>query len=261
MEASGTSGMKVLPNGGINLSIPDGWWAEVEDPETGWTIGSGEDYADQDYGDIVEANTIYDLLEREIVPLFYDRTNKIPRKWVEKMRLSMMKLSAEFNTNRMVRDYTNDFYLPTIKRFTALSEDNFSRAKTLADWRVRVENNWKGIRVEAVNVKLADSVLVGDEVAVEAVIRLCELKPEDVSVQVYFGKLNDARQIINGQINELKPAGEEENRYVYKGSFHCDKSGRHGYALRIIPRHEDLANAVSMGFIHWHNPSKEESKV
>nr|MBC8278683.1 alpha-glucan family phosphorylase [FCB group bacterium] len=244
MEASGTSGMKVLPNGGINLSIPDGWWAEISDPETGWTIGSGEDYADQGYGDKIEANIIYDLLEREIVPLFYDRTNKIPRRWVEKMRLSMMKLSAEFNTNRMVRDYTNDFYLPTLRRFTILSENSYARAKALAKWKHRINQNWKDIKVEAVNVKLSEAVHVGDEVTVDAVIKLGGLKPEDVSVQVYYGKLNDARQIVKGLTRELETDGSKDGMSVYKGSFHCDMSGRYGYCLRIIPRHEDLANPI-----------------
>ena len=261
MEASGTSGMKVLPNGGINLSIPDGWWAEISDPETGWTIGSGEDYADPAYGDEVEANIIYDLLEREIVPLFYDRINKIPRKWVEKMRLSMMKLSAEFNTNRMVRDYTNDFYLPTLQRFSALSENSFSRAKALAEWKDKINQNWSGIKVEAFNVKLAETVHVGDKVSVDAVIKLGGLKPEDVSVQIYYGKLNDARQIVKGLTRELESGDSKDGIFVYKGSFQCDKSGRHGYSLRIIPHHADLVNPIMMGLVHWHNGSGAEVTV
>jgi len=252
MEASGTSGMKVLPNGGLNLSIPDGWWAEIEYPDAGWTIGSGEDYEDQGYGDAVESEAIYDLLEREIVPLFYDRVHKIPRGWVERMRLSLMKLSSEFNTNRMVREYTNNYYLPALQCFDKFTGDGCSRAKSLAEWKERVKQEWNNIKVETVTVDMRDDVKVGDQVKVESVIQLGKLKPEDVSVQIYFGPLNDARQIVKGRGTDLQIKGKKNGKCLYQGGIDCAQSGRHGYGLRILPKHPDLINPADLGLVYWH---------
>jgi len=252
LEASGTSGMKVLPNGGLNLSIPDGWWAEIEHPTAGWTIGSGEDYQDQAYGDAVESEAIYDLVEREVAPLFYERVNKIPRGWVERMRLSLMKLSAEFNTNRMVREYTNNYYIPALGCYDKFLGDHCGKAKKLAEWKARVKQEWGKIKVETVTVDLRDDVKVGDSVKVESVIQLGHLKPEDVSAQVYFGPLNDARQIVNGRGADLQTTAHKDGRYIYQGGIECVQSGRHGFGLRILPKHEDMINAADLGLVYWH---------
>lgn len=252
MEASGTSGMKVLPNGGLNFSIPDGWWAEIQHPDGGWTIGSGEDYEDHAYGDTVEADAIYDILESEIVPLFYDRVNKIPRKWVDKMKLSMIKLSAEFNTNRMVRDYANDFYIPALEKHKELESDNFTRAKNLAVWKQRILSGWQNLKVDAVMVNLNDDVKVGDNVSVEAVVKLGDLKPDDVSVQVFFGTVDDARRIVGGKSYDLSAGEAHEGRYLFRGFINCIKSGRHGYGLRILPKHPDLTTPLDLGLVYWH---------
>ena len=139
LEASGTSGMKVPPNGGINLSVLDGWWCEGYQQDNGWAIGAGEDYEDQAYQDEVESTALYDLLENEIVPTFYERSSDdVPREWTRIMKNSMRTVNAEFNTNRMVEEYTERFYIPCVENAARLSDDDFARARELADWRGRM---------------------------------------------------------------------------------------------------------------------------
>ena len=252
-EASGTSGMKVLPNGGLNLSVSDGWWDEIEYPDAGWTIGHGEEYESQAEQDEVESNALYDLLENIIAPLFYDRAkDKLPRQWIEKMRISMKKLSAEFNTNRMVKSYIESLYIPALDNYDSMAGDSFARAKKLARWKAMITEPWKQIRVEKFSLELPREIKVGDELPIEAVINLGPLKPEDVSVQVHYGLVNENRQIVKGSISHLTLAATNEGNCTYKGSISCDKSGRQGYALRIIPHHENLLNPVEMGLIYWY---------
>jgi starch phosphorylase len=254
MEASGTSGMKVLPNGGLNLSIPDGWWAEIDTPDAGWTIGSGEDYGDNySYQDEVESHALYDILEREVAPLFYLRgRDGLPRKWIEKMRLSMKNLSAVFNTNRMVRDYLEKFYLPAMDKYQALSEDKFARARALASWKTKVTLSWNKIKVVKFNLSAAGEIKVGDQVTINAEVDLASLNPRDVSVQLYFGPLNDARQIENGKTFDLQAVSSKKNIHQFQGSVICQSSGRKGYGLRILPKHPDITYPQEMGLVYWY---------
>src|SRR5579871_787088 len=151
MEASGTSGMKILANGGLNVSIPDGWWAEGYKPSTGWSIGRGEDYADPNYQDRVEAMALYDILEKEVVPLFYDRsTEGIPRAWVSRIKNSMHTLCPVFNTHRMVAEYAERFYLPATTRYQNLAADNLTHARALVNWKQRMHAQWPQVRIEQV---------------------------------------------------------------------------------------------------------------
>ncbi|NQS98055.1 MAG: alpha-glucan family phosphorylase [candidate division Zixibacteria bacterium] len=257
-EASGTSGMKVLPNGGLNLSIPDGWWDEVECPEAGWTIGSGEEYESEAVQDEIESNALYDLLEREIAPLFYNRgRDRIPRQWVEKMRLSIKKLSAEFNTNRMVKEYAEMMYLSAMNNFSEISGDDYARAKVLASWKNKMYEPWDKIKVENFRIDLPREVKVGDLVNIEASVNLGELKPEDVTVQIYYGPVNDNRVITEGKIAVLTACEGKEGSYQYQGEIPCRRSGRQGYGLRILPHHQNLLDPLEMGLIYWYDEMNE----
>src|SRR5439155_2023782 len=136
LEASGTSGMKVSCNGGLNLSILDGWWDEGHAQDNGWAIGAGEEYTDLTYQDDVESRAIYDLLEQEIVPLFYTRTSDgLPRGWLKAMKRTMTSLCPVFNTGRMVAEYVNTCYVPSAQRSKELTADNLSKSQQLAQWR------------------------------------------------------------------------------------------------------------------------------
>ena len=254
MEASGTSGMKVAANGGINLSILDGWWDEAFTPEVGWAIGKGEEYTDPDYQDQVESNALYDLLEKEIVPLFYTRgRDNLPRGWIARMKGSMSQLTPFFNTDRMVREYNDRYYMVAKNHFERLAADNFTLARALTEWKLRVLRHWQEVTIESVVSDSDGTALkVGDPLTVKAEINLGSLTPEDVLVEMFVGKLDEKRTIRNGTSVLMNVAEDKGNgRFVYEGCCRCIASGSHGLGVRLIPHHEDLASKYEMAMILW----------
>ena len=156
LEASGTSGMKVCVNGGLNLSILDGWWCEGYTGDNGWAIGAGEEYTDLTYQDDIESRAIYDLLEQEIVPLFYTRSSDgMPRGWLKVMKRSMSTVCPIFNTSRMVQEYVEKCYSPSTERYERLTQDHLAKAINLAQWRRKLTKDWGQVRVEQVEAKTA----------------------------------------------------------------------------------------------------------
>ena len=253
-EASGTSGMKAAANGVINCSILDGWWVEGYAPDLGWAIGRGESYSDPGLQDHLESQSLYDLLEKEIIPTFYDRgVDNVPQRWVARMKNTMRKLVPVFNTNRMVRDYAEMFYVPALARGEALGADNLKRAIQLAHAKDRLRQRWGGIRVVGVHASGNGHYKVGQSLQVEALVDLPpDLKPGEVQVQLYCGPLNASGSFESGQpltmehVREMGPG-----RHLFTGSIQCASSGRHGYAVRVVPGGEDLATPFEPGLILW----------
>ena len=252
MEASGTSGMKVIPNGGLNLSILDGWWCEGYARDTGWAIGAGEDYDDPEYQDDVESKALFDVLENEVVPLFYDRhTDKPPRNWIAMMKSSMQKLGPVFSTNRMVREYTEKFYMNAHANWTRLSSNNYEKTRDLVRWKKHVEANWYQVHVQDAQV-VSNEAEVGVAVKVQAQVQLGSLSPDDVVVQVFSGPLNKKQNILNGTIEHMKCVGENgQESYNYEAHIGCDESGLFGFSIRVMPHHPDMADHFDLEKMRW----------
>ncbi len=254
MEASGTSGMKVIPNGGLNLSILDGWWCEGYETDTGWAIGAGEDYDDGNYQDAVESKNLYDVLENDLVPLFYNRQDdNLPRGWISMMKSSMRKLGPKFSTNRMVKEYTENFYMKAFKNWKSLSKENFSKTKSLVLWKQHVRDHWNKVNIN--NSEISGSgAEVGVALKVKAEIYLGELNPDDVVVQIYSGPLDIDRNIIESSPENMVCLDSSENgTYTYEGFIPCDESGLFGYSVRIFPSHEDMADNFHLELMRWIN--------
>jgi starch phosphorylase len=252
-EASGTSGMKAAANGVLNCSILDGWWVEGYDPEVGWAIGRGEVYADPNYQDQVESQALYDILEKQIIPLFYRRSvDNIPREWIARMKACMRKLAAAFNTNRMVRDYAEKFYLPAATRGEALAADGLARAKALAKAKDRLRGKWGAVKIVGVHTSGNGHYRVGEHMQVEALVELPDLSPEELQVQLYAGPISATGEIEQPQTLRMDHTKLIANgRHLFTGAIECNTSGRHGFAIRILPGSPDMATPFEPGLILW----------
>ena len=258
-EASGTSGMKAIVNGVLNLSILDGWWDEAyqscknTEPKIGWAIDNGEKYTDADYQDQVEANAIYDILERDVVPVFYERqSDGLPYRWISMMKSSIGNLCRSFNTHRMVREYTERFYLNADEQYKKMAADSGARAATLSDAIGRIRRAWWEVEVKILDSELPQAIPSGDTVCFRALVKTGSLSREDIHAELFAGPLNAAGEIYNPVIIPLTPVGEMDGGHVYETRIVPPyNSGHHGYTVRVLPFQADLFNKFLPRLIHW----------
>ncbi len=252
MEASGTSGMKAAVNGVLNCSTYDGWWVEGYDPGVGWKIGHGEIYSDSDAQDKVESELLYDLLEKEIVPLFYSNRGRTPLDWTAMIKRMLAVHCPVFITTRMVSDYTSQAYVPNHERSLHLAEGDFDRAKQLSSWQDRIRSLWSEVGIVEVHGDGQQQLNVGDKVRVQAKVKLGELDPSEVQVMAWYGDLGGERTITNAHSIPLAHMGaSEDGLHDYEGHIECTDAGQFGYAVRVLPYHEDLNNPLDLGLVTW----------
>jgi starch phosphorylase len=258
MEASGTSGMKVCGNGGLNFSTLDGWWVEGYQGDNGFAIGSGEEYPDTEIQDLIESRALYDMLEKEIVPLFYRRgTDGLPRDWLRMMKRTISSLTPAFTTQRMVEEYVVQCYWPSNRRYIELTAEGLRRASDLAGWRQKLSQNWSQVRVMGVDAEGADPLHVGGELDVTARIHLGPLHPEDVEVQIYHGLVDSLGEIADPQTVAIEPrtlpepSANGDGVWIYRGRIPCRSSGQHGFNVRILPKNASLPHVFEPGLVSW----------
>jgi starch phosphorylase len=252
-EASGTSGMKVAFNGGLNMSVLDGWWPEGYRGNNGWAIGKGEVYDDLEYQNEVEGRAVYDLLEKEIVPLFYDRgTDGIPRGWVATMKASLQSICPVFSTERMVQEYTELFYIPSHEQWTKLHENEHSLAKDLAEWKTVIRRQWHEVRIERTEAETTDEATVGMMIPVSSTVRTGEIPLANIAVHAYFGVLDSRGNIVGGELVPLSQAEQvDQGLYRFEGEMECRFCGRHGFLIRVMPKHHSLGPIYEQGLVIW----------
>jgi len=259
LEASGTSGMKAAANGVLNLSTLDGWWDEawrdcagLSDPP-GWAIGRGEAYADERYQDQVEAEALLEVLERDVIPTFYDRgADGLPRRWIARMKAAQRCLNPFFNTDRMVWEYTERIYLPAAERARRLAADGLRRARELAAWKSRVREAWPQLRVESIESGVAERLEVGSVLRVSARVHLGRLSPDEVRVELYAGRVDahgDFAQAIGHLMRPRAVQGESVEFEV--SDVPCLASGLQGITVRVLPHNPDAHTHFLPGLIVW----------
>lgn len=254
-EACGTSGMKAAANGALNLSVLDGWWPEAYDGTNGWAIGNGEDYDDPEYQDRVEANMVYELLEKEVVPLFFDRgPDGLPHRWIERMQNSMARICERFNSHRMIEEYIDDYYAQASLAHQILGENRLARARELSEWKKKVRDLWKDVRVAEVSESRGgDRLSLGEELKVTASIQLGAFDNQEIVVDLCHGTIQpDSDRIFDRSVAPMACTGPiGHGRWRFEGTIRCDETGVYGYTIRVLPFHPYLLNPLSMNLVIW----------
>ncbi|NIA20075.1 MAG: alpha-glucan family phosphorylase, partial [Xanthomonadaceae bacterium] len=247
-EASGTSGMKILINGGLNLSELDGWWAEAYSPEVGWALGDRKEHGIDPSWDAAEAAELYRLLEDEVIPAFYERDeNGIPTSWVARMRASMAQLSPRFSTNRMLRQYTQEIYLPRARSFGQRVKDNGRLGSELERWQQEIENHWQYIHFgKKVLTKNGEN-----EYLFQIPVYLDDLSPEAVRVELYAEPLEGGKDPERIVMSRGKQFTGTVNGYLYTATIVTRRPAT-DYTPRVIPYHQDAMVPLENNHILWY---------
>src|SRR4051812_46267543 len=251
LEACGTSGMKSALNGGLNLSIRDGWWDEWFDGQNGWAIPTADGVSDPDRRDEVEARAIYDLLDNQVLPRFYERdANGIPARWVEMVRHTLRETGPKVLATRMVRDYVQDLYVPAAGSSRAMAAGGYGAARTEAAWRSQLLENWHGVRVAHVEATgVGETPEIGGGIDLRAEVELPGLTPSDVLVEAAFGRVDDADGLHQVTTVPLRHETTEGSRHWFSGTVPLTRTGAFGYTVRVLPHSANAAVPAELGVV------------
>jgi starch phosphorylase len=257
LEASGTSGMKLPPNGGLNFSVLDGWWCEGFNHKNGWPIGPEITDGSAEFQNEVDGDSLFNILENQIVPLYYAKPDgRLPIAWIQLMRESIRSVVPVFNTHRMVKEYTERLYEPAAEGFKSLSADGYKAAVDLANWKHSTRVDWKQVRIESVETTPADhsSLFVGEKLEVTSRLFLGPIEPGNVRVQVYVGS-SDNGNLLNPYTIDLTDVKKEDREGVYsfRGALPVSESGSYGFTVRVIPTHPNVVQEHELRLITWSN--------
>jgi phosphorylase/glycogen(starch) synthase len=254
LEASGTSGEKAIMNGVVNFSVLDGWWAEGYRPDAGWALKEENTYPNQQFQDELDSETIYNVLEDEIIPLFYAKDSRgISSKWISYIKNTISGIAPNFTMKRQLDDYRNQYYAKLFERSQSLKANDYAAAKKLASWKNKMLRNWENIDIVSVNLpnSTVSPLALGDKLRSEVVIKLGDAHPEDLMIELVAGqRVND--QMIEPQvIHELKMEREEGNKVVYSFEVTTTRSGVFDIAFRITPKHPLLPHRQDFNLVKW----------
>jgi starch phosphorylase len=252
LEACGTSGMKSALNGGLNLSIRDGWWDEMYDGQNGWAIPSADGVVDPERRDELESQALYQLLEESVAARFYEsgRRSSPPPRWVRMVKHTLMSLGPQVLATRMVRDYVKQLYTPAARSSERVLADKCAGAKDLAGWQTRVSAAWPRLRVVNVDSSgLGDTPQVGSELTIRVLVDLGELGEDDVDVQVAYGPVDETDRLVSPRRLSLTPQGAVDEGVRFEGTVSLDRAGAFGYAVRVLPKHAMLGTGAELGLV------------
>ncbi len=251
LEACGTSGMKAALNGGLNLSIRDGWWDEWFDGQNGWAIPTADGVADPDRRDEVEARAIYDLLDTQVLPRFYEKSrNGIPARWVEMVRHTLRETGPKVLATRMVRDYVQQLYVPAAGSARSMAGEGYGPARDEAAWRSHLLHNWHDVRVAHVEATGGgETPQIGSTLDLRAEVELPNLAPADVEVQAAYGRVDDADGLHDVTTVLMRHEHTEGSRHWFTATLPLERTGAFGYTVRVLPHSARMADPAELGVV------------
>ncbi|MBA2270529.1 MAG: alpha-glucan family phosphorylase [Chthoniobacterales bacterium] len=255
LEASGTSGMKLPPNGGLNLSVLDGWWCESYTGKNGWAIGAEIETGSVEFQNSVDITSLYQLLENQIVPLYYAKPDgRLPLAWLQLMRESIRSVTPVFNTHRMVKEYAERLYAPAARAYQELATDNGSAAAELSRWKAQMRRDWPQVQIYDVQIGNEDrqNILVGQSLEVSAKLHLGPVDPQHVRVEAYHGEV-EIDGVRNPHVTTLHQSVNDSGNghHLYRGSVPASESGTYGFSVRVVPTHPHLMQEHELRLITW----------